>query len=130
MNEEWKTIKGFEAYAVSDEGRVQRIIGGKGCVAGRILKPAFATHGYLQVSLCRDGVKYNRRVHVLVAEAFVLNPSHLPELNHADGVKTNCAASNLEWSTHAENIQHAIATGLIDASNNICLAKRKKTKEI
>ena len=129
MIEEWKPIEGFPAYEVSNAGRVKRVLKGRGqCIAGRKLTPAEATHGYLQVTLCQDGVKYNRRVHVLVAAAFIPNPKGLPEVNHEDGVKANCTAPNLTWSTHSDNIKHAIKTGLINEFNNLWLARKAHAK--
>lgn len=49
---------------------------------------------------------------MLVALAFVPNPKNRPEVNHKDGVKTNSAASNLEWVTPRGNRQHASRLGL------------------
>jgi hypothetical protein len=78
------------------------MLGGMGTRAGRILKPAPATHGYLQVSLCREGKILSQRVHVLVARAFIPNPASLPEVNHK-GPKSDCRASQLEWITKGEH---------------------------
>ncbi|OUM00557.1 hypothetical protein A8M77_21050 [Variovorax sp. JS1663] len=58
------------------------------------------------------GTKKMMAVHRLVAEVHCGNPHGLPEVNHRDGVKAHNAASNLEWVTRAENIQHAVRTGL------------------
>jgi hypothetical protein len=51
-------------------------------------------------------------IHRYVATAFCGNPDSKPYVNHIDGNKQNNAASNLEWCTHLENMQHAVRTGL------------------
>lgn len=51
-------------------------------------------------------------VHRIVARAFIANPDGKRCVNHIDGNKLNNSVSNLEWTTHSENTQHAFRTGL------------------
>ena len=60
-------------------------------------------NGYLGVCLYVDGKHYNRRVHRLVAEAFIpCNNCSLP-INHKDENKKNNSLDNLEWCTSEYN---------------------------
>jgi hypothetical protein len=76
---------------------------------GKELVRSASDRGYLRVSL---GYGFSKRVHRLVAEAFVPNPNNLPEVNHKDGNKANNNAMNLEWCTRKDNMAHAFASGL------------------
>lgn len=68
--------------------------------------------GYLQCNLYfEDGTKKYYRVHSLIAKAFVPNPYNLPQVDHIDGNKLHCEASNLEWVTNAENTQRGYDNG-------------------
>jgi hypothetical protein len=60
----------------------------------------------ISVKLKKDGKWYYRRVHRLVAEAFIPNPENLPQVNHKNGDKTDCSVFNLEWCTNKDNTQH------------------------
>lgn len=116
----WKNIVGFEGlYQVSDDAEIKslsrQIISKTGqtyTLKERILKPTTNPRGYLQVFLRKDRKTYALYVHRIVAEAFVPNPDNLPTVNHKDGVKANCKAYNLEWSTYGENNQHAYDNNL------------------
>ena len=95
MREIWKTIEDFEAYSVSNMGRIKRVLPGPGAVVGRVLKPSHS-FGYLRVCLIKGGRKLYRYVHVLVAKTFLPNPKGLPEVNHL-GPKTDCRSHRLSW---------------------------------
>jgi hypothetical protein len=81
----------------------------------KILKPYLLPKtGYYDIQLHLDGKIYHRLLHRLVAEAFIPNLENKPIVNHKDGNKQNCCDWNLEWVTNQENIDHAVATGLIN----------------
>ena len=118
MIEEWKSIPGYEGlYEVSNLGRVRsldRYV--KTCYEayklhkGKILSPAKDKNGYLKVHLCYNGKHNIIRVHRLVAQAFLLNPDNLPEVNHKDEDKTNNSVDNLEWCDRSYNISYGTRT--------------------
>lgn len=62
--------------------------------------------GYLYVNLYTGRKRATKRVHRLVAEAFVSNPENKPQVNHIDEDKENNTAENLEWVTCKENCNH------------------------
>lgn len=118
INEIWLPIIGYEGYEVSNYGNVRsidrNIINNNRIhkLKSKPLKPEKNRYGYYQVTLCVDGNRKSMTIHKLVAEAFISNPENKPEVNHKDGIKTNCNVFNLEWNTHSENNQHAYNTGL------------------
>ncbi len=119
MNEIWRPVVGFEGhYAVSNLGRVKRIMGGRGATVGRMLSDKrLNKKGYPTVYLHKyvDGIQTKKpmTVHHVVAAAF-LPPQPTPDhqVNHKDGVKTNNCADNLEWVTNQENMDHSWRMGL------------------
>lgn len=82
----------------------------------RIVKGCKNNSGYITTTMNIKGKQTSRRVHRLVAELFIPNPEHKPEVNHLDGNKTNNRVDNLEWVTRSENELHAFRTGLKDLS--------------
>lgn len=90
-------------------------ITGRGDVYGKsdnLLKHDITHDGYHRVTLYKDNKPKHCPVHRLVAETFIPNPENKPTVNHIDGNKANNSISNLEWSTHSENSQHAYDNGL------------------
>lgn len=110
--EKWRTIDEFPEYAVSSLGRVKRIITDRKNHARRILALWIGNHGYPTADLSLSGIVYHRLVHRLVCVAFHGHaPTKLHQVAHADGTRTNNAASNLRWATRSENMEDARAHG-------------------
>ena len=103
----WKQIDGFQNYEINDKGEVRNI------QSGKILKPWIGVGGYVYINPTNGhGKPMPKRLHRLVAKAFVPNPYNKPQVNHKDGDKTNNCADNLEWVTNQENRNHAVKLGL------------------
>lgn len=96
-SEQWRVVPSFSDYIVSDRGRVRHRR-----VGAPILKWSPDKDGYQRVKL--NGCTL--RIHRIVAEAFHGIRPRETECAHLDGDRTNNAASNLIWATHAENNGH------------------------
>lgn len=99
-----RPIPGFPGYHVADDGS---IVGKR----GTLLKPSPNSDGYPSVQLRLNGREVHKSVHSLVASAWLPpKPSPKHEVAHFDGVKANCAVSNLRWATskenHADRLRH------------------------
>jgi hypothetical protein len=116
MNEAWKEIQGYNGkYYASTLGRIRSAdyIWGSRSMKGRIFNPTLSKNKrYFVVALFKDGIKIYKSVHRIIAETFIPNPKHLPQVNHIDADKTNNSVSNLEWVTAKENHKHAILNNL------------------
>lgn len=106
MAEIWKDVVGYQGlYEVSDYGNVRNVLKN-----GKLLKLTLHSCGYLSVNLCKRHVRKDYRVHRIVAEAFIPNPRHLPEINHKDENKANNHADNLEWCDRLYNVRYGTRT--------------------
>lgn len=65
----------------------------------------FESGGYLSYHLKWKNKTYPRRIHRLVAEAFIPNPDNLPFVHHKDHNRFNNCVTNLAWSSIQENNQ-------------------------
>lgn len=113
-NEIWRLIDGFNGrYIVSNHGNVKCLRNG----SEYPIKARIDRAGYLTVRLSKNGQTNTKYVHRLVAIAFVPNHMNKPIINHRNGSKLDNSPYNLEWVTHAENIQHAYNLKLIPKYN-------------
>jgi len=130
---QWKKIVDFPNYSVSNFGEVRN--DKKNTYMGY----SFDAKGYYRVALSKNNKRYAKRVHRLVAQAFLPNPENKEQVNHLDGNKLNNNVCNLEWCTNQENQDHywsflddgtrrnKISQGVKNAyKNNPKLAKDKR----
>jgi NUMOD4 motif/HNH endonuclease len=115
MTERWLPIPDWEGlYEVSNLGRVRslpRMTNG-GVRGGNILSPSIGTTGYRHLTLTASGrPRDERRVHEIVALAFLGIRPRGQEIRHIDGDKLNNAATNLAYGTHCDNEQDKISQG-------------------
>lgn len=120
MKEQFKHVKDFERYLVSNTGRVISTINKK----TKELKPQQDKVGYHHYRLYPEDARYgfypnNRGVkpklfkaHRLVAETFISGGDTTLEINHKDGNKQNNHLDNLEYCTRQYNIQHSWDLGM------------------
>ena len=106
MTEKWLPIEDYPDYFVSNKGNVRST---KRAGQPRLLKPWLA-RGYPMVGLSKGGVIHKYQVHTLVLNAFV-GPNPEAFCLHGDNDPTNNCLSNLQWGTHAENMEQMIEDG-------------------
>lgn len=132
----FKLIPTFPDYEVSNYGRVRtksRRIRYTHAVTGqehfrvgveRFLKVQFNDlTGYKFHQLYRDKKMYNKPIHQLVADAFLLPVEGAECINHIDGNKHNNEVTNLERCTNKYNHEHASKTGLLANGSRIGTSK-------
>lgn len=110
--EVWKKVVGYEgAYEVSSLGRVRSIarlisrIGlGSQMIKPRIMRQSIDKVGRPRVGLCVNGILRTRRVHQLVAEAFIGPRPDGLVICHDDGNPAHNTPENLRYDTQRSNM--------------------------
>ena len=99
-----RQVKEYPNYGVTSCGDVYRI-----STRRKMTQYLRGVPEYYSVRVCHNNVAKNARVHVMVALAWVNNPSkeNYNIVNHLDGDKLNNNYTNLEWATLSTNQQHA-----------------------
>jgi hypothetical protein len=107
-----KIIKDFENYSIDVKGNVYN---------NKTKRPIKAhlnkQTGYLQIKLHKDKKSYSKRIHRLLAEAYIPNPNNLSYIDHIDNNKTNNDINNLRWVLPKENYELAVEDGLTTPIN-------------
>ena len=112
--EEFRDIKGFEDYQVSNLGRIYS----KKRKVFLIIK-RLAGRGYYQVRLCKNGRIFYKNLHRLIAETFIPNPNNLRTVNHINGNKLDNRVENLEWADDCKQQHEACLLGLKPTTQHI-----------
>ncbi len=73
-----------------------------------------------------QGERKIKKVHRLVAEAFIPNPNNLPEVNHKDENKQNPNVENFEWCTSKYNSNYGTRKERLGISIRTSKLKRRK----
>ncbi len=95
--QEFKIIKNFENYSISNFGNVRND------KTGRIMKKS-NKDGYKVIGLTDVyGIYKHKRIHRLIAEAFIPNPDNKPFIDHINNQKDDNRIDNLRWCTPSEN---------------------------
>lgn len=132
--EKWKVIPDFPDYAVSTQGRVMRVIPSKSKFAhtypGKLLKPVEDYNGYLCIGLFKNGSRKGHSIARLVALCFLGPCPNGKEINHKNAIKTDNTLDNLEYITHAQNMQHAFALGLLRSKGESNPAAKLQNKDV
>jgi len=109
--EEWKIIKDYENYEISNFGNVRNK------KTGRIMKLTINHLGYLVVTLCKNCKKLNHYIHRLVAQHFIINEEEKKEIDHKDRNKQNNHFNNLIWCSRSENNINKKAISIVGEKN-------------
>lgn len=109
------SIKDFPGYWIDRKGRIYSSLiqsNRGGWATGfetkighkpiRTLKPSI-THSYAHVTLWRNGKRFERRVHLLVLEAFTGKRPRGAVARHLNGKSLDNRIENLEWGTQKDN---------------------------
>ena len=94
MSEIYKQITEHPNYEISNLGNCRRL------KSKRICKGRICPLGYWRVHL--DG--YNKRIHRLVAMAFLPNPNLYKDVDHRDRNPSNNNVNNLRWISKSNNL--------------------------
>ena len=93
---EWKIIEDYPNYSVSNTGIIINTKKNK-------MMSIYIRKGYCHVKLSTHNKAAQKKVHRLVAEAFIPNPNNYDCINHKDENPLNNNVENLEWCNHSYN---------------------------
>lgn len=100
--EQWLDVEGFEGrYKVSNKGRIYSVL------KDELVKPASDKLGYKYLTLSKNRKKLTRKVHRLVAAAFLIRLPGRNSVNHIDKKSYHNCVCNLQYVSARENNRHA-----------------------
>lgn len=112
--EEFRNLKGFDNYKISNLGRIYSI---KRRTCLKVKK--LGNSGYYQVRLSKDGKYIYKNLHRILAETFIPNPNNYRTVNHINGNKLDNRLNNLEWADDCRQQHEACLLGLKPVTQHI-----------
>lgn len=109
-------INGSDTDYVTLKGHIFTDYGNRKMLQKRVFINGHNGYAYCNI-LFKDGIK-QRRVHRLVAEAYLANPNNLPIVMHINNDKSDPNINNLRWGTHSENTKQVFDDGLAHNDKN------------
>jgi len=110
ITETVRLIPGSTTDYVSENGNVYKDYGNDRFLKKSVFKNP---NGYMYCNITYGSSQVQRRVHILVAEAFVENEHNYPYVMHLDNNKSNNNYTNLIWGSASMNTKQAFDDGLI-----------------
>lgn len=110
IKEEMRLIKDSETDYITPTGKIYKDYGNDMFYPKKTTPNKY--NGYLYSSITYPEGQRQRRVHILVAEAYLPNPNNYPVVAHKDNNKANPNVDNLEWTTISKNTKDAYRDGL------------------
>lgn len=123
MKEIFKDIKGYEGiYQISNQGKVKSLV-----KSPMILRNNLGDTGYYRVNLYKNKTKKTRKIHQLVAEAFL---NHVPNgfskiVDHIDNNPLNNNLNNLQLVSNRVNTSKDKVSGT-SKYTGVCWGTRQK----
>lgn len=113
----WRRVVGSaDKFEVSNFGQVRKT------ATGNLVKLTANDRGYLCCGVAHEGGRKVRKVHIMVAEAFIGARPDGQELAFSDGVKSNCRLSNLAYATPKKHAEARIRNGTVPPSAKLTAA--------
>ena len=92
-------LKDFPEYFAGNDGKIYSGKSGE----MRCLKGRLGNQGYYQVGLCKNGKRYHKKVHRLIAKMFIPKSKGFSCVDHKNCDKTDNRIENLRWVSHRDN---------------------------
>jgi hypothetical protein len=91
-------LDGYENYIIYKDGKVFNK------KYNRLLRQRIDSTGYYKVTLSKNGISKNFRIHRLLAIHYLPNPNNYNVIDHIDRNPLNNELCNLRWTTRQKNM--------------------------
>jgi hypothetical protein len=126
---EWRILREFPDYEISNDGRLRRYTAGSNTKSGAHIRATVSSSGYPKYGLTRGGKRVFQNAHRLVAMEFLAPAPLIGALVlHDDDNPLNCVWTNLKWGDQTENILDAKRNGKWQSGANHSSARKPWTR--